>query len=202
VIYSPDRRGGTPFASYPVALLLVGMLVGGAAVSLGHAARRGSPVARVALGVGTALVGGTLGAIGTALAIAWLFTQYRFTAHNENLLILNPLLIAAIPLGGWYAWGSPRAARVLWHLLALCIAGGLTAIMLKALPGSSQDNWRTLLLTIPTVAGLAAGLRLALLQRVPVPERRTDHHAEVVDPHQFPPAQSAPTHPQAWSPTS
>ena len=142
-------------------LASLGIALGALALVLGRRARGGSARARVALGVHASVVALVLGAAGLVLAFMWGMTAYTFSHANENVLLANPLVLATLPLAVAYAAGSRRAARVLpvaWTALA---ALALLTLVLKLLPGFSQDNWRFIALAVPTSVGLAAALRMA-----------------------------------------
>src|SRR4029079_7739021 len=96
---APQPATTNPFAHFRIAFLCGGLLLAAITLSLGLAVRRDVRFARVMLGIWTAIVGGSFGLLGAMLGAAWLFTEYRFAWHNENLLILSPLLLATVPLG-------------------------------------------------------------------------------------------------------
>lgn len=137
-------------------LLALGLALGGSALLLGRWWRAaGSRLARVLLGVETAVVGLVLGLPGTVLLLMWLFTEHTVTHRNENLLFANPLTLAALPLGLMLAFGSERARRwlrVLWLVLA---ATGLLGLALKLVPLFDQGNGRIIALVLPISLGMA-----------------------------------------------
>ena len=113
--------------------------------------------------------------------------------------MLNPLLLAAVPLGLWYASGKARAGRPLFRLLVVAAIGGVFAIIMKAMPGFDQDIWSTVLLVCPTVAGLSVRLRLAERGVVPALSGRKRHSLESIDLPIMPSARIASTHALPWS---
>jgi uncharacterized membrane protein HdeD (DUF308 family) len=119
------------------------------------------------LGRGAGFIGGlagglwgfVLGAPGTALFFMSFFTNHDYTYHNNNLLFINPLLLAALPLGiiaGINALRkNPRPGRaetLLQGLWTLILAGGLAALAINLFPSLYQDNWDSLLLVLPGAA--------------------------------------------------
>ena len=102
-----------------------------------------------------------MGMSGLIMLIAWVGTDYTFARHNANVLVLNPALIAAIPLGMAVARGSARARRWLRYLTAFACVTAAGALSLHAFAGPAQDNWQLLLLALPVVAGLTGALSIA-----------------------------------------
>jgi hypothetical protein len=81
------------------------------------------------------------------------FTNHDYTYHNINIIYINPLLFAAVPLGILYARGSrggrfppERLLRILWAYVFL---GGALTLALRLLPGFYQQNQVTLALVLP-----------------------------------------------------
>ena len=149
---------------YTAGLLAVGGGLGALALALAAWLRRtGSRAARILLGLEHALVGLVFGIPGLALVLMWAFTDHTVTFHNENLSLANPLTLLALPLGVSLARGrkaaTPRRLALLWAVLA---GLALLGVLLKPLPGFTQDNGRLLALMLPAVLGLAAAARLAL----------------------------------------
>jgi hypothetical protein len=132
--------------------------------------RRKRPVAgRILLGVSHALFGLFFGAAGTLLFFMAFFTNHDYTYHNSNLIYVNPLLLAAVPLGVMMARGcgkrkrgsrSGRFAqdfpgsllRILWMYVFF---GGVLTMVIKMLPRFYQQNQVDLALILPIAAALA-----------------------------------------------
>ena len=140
-------------------LLLWGTLIGLFGLALGiryfrAPERRGR---RIILGLYHSLVGMCFGIAGAMLLFMWGVTDHTLAHHNENLLLANPLLLLFVmPLGLAVAKGSRRALALLpkvWGVMAIC---GLVALLLKILPWQSQQNWMTLALCLPMLAGMTA----------------------------------------------
>jgi hypothetical protein len=132
-------------------------------------AGRGKPAAgRVLLGVSQALLGLFFGGVGSVLFFMSFFTNHDYTYHNSNLIYINPLLLAAVPLGIMMARGgrkgkdgkiSPpgrfppqRLLRILWTYVFL---GGLLTMALKLLPWFYQQNQVDLALILPFALALS-----------------------------------------------
>lgn len=138
-------------------LLLIGLAFGAASAGLGFwHKRRGSKLARVLLGLEHALVGLVLGLPGTVLLVMWMITNHTVTWRNENLLLANPVTLAALPLGLMLAFGSKKAAARLRSVWLFLTATGVLSILIKVLPVFDQDNWRIIALILPVSLGMAA----------------------------------------------
>jgi hypothetical protein len=117
--------------------------------------RRKSPAAsRISLGLIQSALGLFFGAVGSVLFFMTFFTNHDYTYHNINIIYVNPLLLAALPLGILHARGkggggrfSPqRLLRALWTYVFL---GGVLTLLLRALPNFYQQNQVTLALVLP-----------------------------------------------------
>ena len=144
----PEDPPGRMFA-----FLLIGMLIGGMMLGLGHVAGR-SRAARMALLVVALLWALTVGLFGTTLGAMWAFTDHGAVYRNENLFVVNPLglLVAGLLLP------ALLARRALWpaFLAAAALAGlAIAGVLLQALPGLDQQNGEILALTVPAHVALA-----------------------------------------------
>jgi hypothetical protein len=117
--------------------------------------REKKPLAgRVLLGIGQSLLGLFFGVAGLVLFFMTFFTNHDYTYHNSNVIFVNPLLLAAIPLGILLAMGkygdrrfSPeRILTILWTYVFL---GGLLTMVIKLFPGFYQQNQVTQALLLP-----------------------------------------------------
>lgn len=158
---TPEAESRIGVGELSVLLLLIGLAIASVTLALGLMARRVSALARFALGFWIATVGGMVGLLGLTVGAGWLLTEYPFAPHNENLFVLNPLLLFAVPLGVNYALGVPRSARWLGWLLDLCAIGSVACVVLKATPDFDQSNLRILFLATPTMVSLALAHRVA-----------------------------------------
>jgi hypothetical protein len=140
---------------------LVGVLSGGAMAGLGLAAR-GNRAARVALGLGTSLLGLVFGLLGLILVLLWVLTNHRVAYANENILQAAPWALVLVGYGVGVALGRPRATWRASLVVASVGAASVLGVLLKALPWFHQDNGAFIVLLLPLWAGLAFGLhRLA-----------------------------------------
>jgi len=142
---------------YALALLGIGLVLGAAGLGLGAwFSRTGKRLPRVLLGIENALLGLVLGLPGTALFIMGLVTNHTVTHWNENLLLANPVTLAALPMGIALTWGSRWATKWLRRVWPFLLATGVLAVLVKPLPGFDQDNWRLVALILPISLGMAA----------------------------------------------
>ncbi|MDR0552143.1 MAG: DUF4105 domain-containing protein [Spirochaetaceae bacterium] len=113
--------------------------------------RRG---ARALLGITQALWGFFLGIFGTLLFYAEFFSNHIYTYNNINVVFINPLLLAALPLGLIFAFTKKQktmlacktALKILWTYVLL---GALLTIVVKISPSFFQVNFLTLLVVMP-----------------------------------------------------
>jgi hypothetical protein len=108
----------------------------------------------VFLGIANALLGLFFGIAGSMLFFLSLFTDHDYTYHNSNLFFVNPLFLAAIPLGLFLAFsksGKKRLVsnRLLMILWAYVFLGGVFSIAIKLSPVFSQQNQVTQALLLP-----------------------------------------------------
>ncbi len=129
--------------------LLVGLLVGGAAVGLARWSRNGKRFSRVLFGLYSLLLSLGFGIFGGALGFLMAATDHDVTFGNENILQANPLHLGLVPLSVMVLWGAKRAAkwnRVWWALLSgLSVLG----VVIKVLPFAIQANANILVLCVP-----------------------------------------------------
>jgi hypothetical protein len=123
------------------------------------------PVARVVLGISQSLLGLFFGGVGTVLFFMTFFTNHDYTYHNANVIFVNPLLLAAIPLGIMLArnrspgrepqrLGPTTALHLLWAYVFLA---GFASILIKLLPWFWQQNQVTQALVLP-IAFVLSGI--------------------------------------------
>jgi hypothetical protein len=136
------------------AYLGLGVLIGAGMIALGIAGRRSRRGRAGFLAfslVWTLLVG----VLGLLLAGLWALTDHTAAYWNENLLQLNPIALALLPL-------LPRPTRAPGSRLGLIIAAllvglSVAGLLLKALPGFSQVNGEIIALALPIHLGLFLG---------------------------------------------
>jgi hypothetical protein len=128
--------------------------------------RRKRPAAgRILLGVSQALLGLFFGIAGLLLFFMAFFTNHDYTYHNSNLIYVNPLLLAALPLGVMMARGrnAKRASRVsrfsperlLCILWIYVFMGGVLTLVLRLLPWFYHQNQVDLALILPIALALS-----------------------------------------------
>lgn len=135
---------------------IVGLLLAGLALGLGHWGRDGRKLPRVLLGLYTTVIGLSLGILGTALGFLMGFTDHDVTYWNENIFQANPVTLALLPLGVMLMWGAKKATkwnRAVWMVLA---AGSLFGVVIKVLPMADQANGNILAILVPLNVGFAA----------------------------------------------
>jgi hypothetical protein len=94
------------------------------------------------------------GLLGCLMLFLWFGSEHQAAWGNQNLLLLSPLALLALP-GAWrVARGRPAGAR--WHAILWTLAGSAAlAGFLKFLPFLAQQNLEWVLLLLPLQLGLA-----------------------------------------------
>jgi hypothetical protein len=116
--------------------------------------RRNPVASRISLGIVQSLLGLFFGIAGSVLFFMTFFTNHDYTYHNINIVFVNPLLLAAVPLGILCARGKGGAGRFSpsWFLCALwtyVFLGGAFTLLIRLLPNFYQQNQVTLALLLP-----------------------------------------------------
>jgi hypothetical protein len=149
----------TPLRRWPGDLLL-GVLSAILAAGI-RGLRKKRPLAgRIAWGVCQSAAGLCLGIIGCILVYAWFFMKNDYIQQNINLLFINPLLLAALPLGIFSAANRLNAIkpekclRILWTYAA---AAGIITQFLRILPVFPQQNQSTAALILPALVIFSFG---------------------------------------------
>ena len=99
---------------------------------------------------------------GVILAGLWAFTDHAMAYRNENVLQLNPLVLALGILGP-LALAGARWTRGMALALGQC--RGLLSVVglvIQVLPGVDQVNGAVIALALPIHLGVALGLRRGL----------------------------------------
>lgn len=145
IAQAPPARDGT-YAG-------LGSALGLAAAALGHAAARWRS-ARVAFGTLSAVLGVTLGLLGTALVV---FSLSKHGAAHRNWVTLAcpPWLLALAPYGVGLARGGTRSARIVVAIFAATTLTSLCLLLLMLPDG--HERLRDALLFLPLWAGLFYG---------------------------------------------
>jgi hypothetical protein len=120
--------------------------------------QRGKNAGRIGYGVSISLIGLYLGVVGSLLFFMTFFTNHDYTYHNANLIYVNPLLFAAVPLGiiiakrGKQMKRAEKLLRLLWGYV--CVGGVITQ-GLNLIPGLYQANAAGAAFVLPIAAVLA-----------------------------------------------
>lgn len=133
-----------------------GLALGGLLLFAG---RRGTKRARVALGLGSAVLGLVVGALGLWVLLL-LVTDVHVASHqNYNVLVCPPWALGLVWTGLGVAFGAPARLR------GLTRAGGQAAFISAVGTGAAlalgQDSTRVALLLVPLLGGAWLGARAA-----------------------------------------
>jgi Domain of unknown function (DUF4105) len=137
--------------------LAIGLAIGAGAFGLAGMSRTGgrARTAFFVLATGWTLLAGLAGVI---LAGLWGLTDHVMAACNENLLQLNPLSLALLPL----LPGSLRGTREAAFARALAVGISvlsLAGLAIQLLPWFEQVNGPVIALAVPAHLGVALALR-------------------------------------------
>jgi hypothetical protein len=113
-----------------------------------------SSAAEVTWALGQGALGLFFVAAGMVLFFMTLFTNHDYTYHNINIIFINPLLLAALPLGIAFVkteYSDTKAKlelaiKILWSCVFVF---GLLSFLLRLLPFFWQQNQVTLALVLP-----------------------------------------------------
>jgi len=114
-------------------------------VSLVYFLLKSRKIRRIFLGILQSLLGLFFGTAGSLLFFMSFFTNHDYTYHNSNVLFVNPLFYAAIPLGLIFGFTknkkklfiTARLLRIFWLYVLL---GGLLTMAIKLSPAFYQQN--------------------------------------------------------------
>ena len=139
------------------AYLAIGAAIGASALAFARRARETRSGRTMFLGIagGWSLLAGLAGHI---LAGLWGLTDHAMAARNENLLQMNPLSLALLPLLTRAARGSGMGTRGA-HLATTIAALSAAGLALHLLPWFQQVNGPVIALALPAHLGMAAALR-------------------------------------------
>ena len=109
---------------------------------------------KIFIGLLQSLLGLFFGAAGSILFFMTFFTNHDYTYHNSNIIFVNPIFFAAIPLGIILAFtkidkkylSAVRISKVFWTYIFL---GDLLTMVIKIFPGFYQQNQDTQVLLMP-----------------------------------------------------
>jgi hypothetical protein len=143
--------------------LLVGLLIAGALAFCMALDTRQIKTAQTAWFLSQGLFGCFLGLAGSLLFFMAFFTNHNYTFNNLNMLIANPLLLAALPLGFMALTADDYnkkaiAVHIVKTLWTAVFIGGIAGVLFSAF--SYQQSWTTLALTLPSSFVLSLFSRL------------------------------------------
>jgi hypothetical protein len=109
---------------------------------------------QVTVGICHSILGLLFGFAGLLLFFMTAFTNHDYTFHNSNILFVNPLLLAAVPLGIFYAKSRNEPERIIPELLLkalwiLSLLGLFLSMLIKLLSGFYQQNLVDQMLVLP-----------------------------------------------------
>jgi len=124
----------------------------------------GRKVFEIAIGIVQSLLGLFFGISGSVLFFMTLFTDHDYTYHNINILFVNPLFLAAIPLGLIFAFSTDEnrrdvCGRILKFFWVYVFLAAFITIVIKLLPAFYQQNQVTQSLVMPVSLTLAFIMR-------------------------------------------
>jgi len=144
-----------PLTTWPFAL--TAGLIASALIFFIKSIRKKHPrLSRILLGISHSLLGLFLGGCGCVLAFGF-FMNNDYFKQNANILFVNPLLLAIVPLGILYAANKQfrlnpgKCLRVLWTYVFIAVS---ITVLARALPFFYQQN--------QSVQGIVLPLALAL----------------------------------------
>jgi hypothetical protein len=143
----------TPRKQWPRELAL-GIAIAAALIVTMLVRKRREKCGRVLWGISNALLGLFFGLAGSLLFFLTFFTNHDYTWQNANVIFINPLLLAAVPLGLIAALSrkpvkvmfSETLLRGVWTYVLL---GGIVTMPIKLSPAYFQQNQVTLALVLP-----------------------------------------------------
>jgi hypothetical protein len=109
---------------------------------------------RIFLGLAQSFLGLFFGLAGSLLFFLTFFTDHDYAYHNSNVFFVNPLFLAAIPLGLIFAFTHNEKKRFVVALLsrvfwAYILLGGFLTMAIKLSPAFYQQNQVTQALVLP-----------------------------------------------------
>ncbi|MDR1256804.1 MAG: DUF4105 domain-containing protein [Spirochaetaceae bacterium] len=135
----------TPYFGAAAALVLLAFMF----VAKKHPLR-----GRILLSLSQTLLGLVFGLAGTVAFFMAFFTNHDYSWNNINIVFVNPLLLAAVPLGCIAAFSKKERRRVLCGRLlkglwTYVFWGGILTLLISLIPGYAQQNLATVALVAP-----------------------------------------------------
>ena len=132
--------------------LLTGVITAAVLLWLAHSPTRPR---RLALAITIGLWCFITGFFGTIITLLWAFTDHMVTYRNENLLQVNPLLLALAVLAPAAilvrSWAVRIGVRLAWVVAGLSVLG----FLIQVLPGLDQVNGEIIALFLPIHLAIA-----------------------------------------------
>jgi hypothetical protein len=149
----------TPRKQWPRELA-VGVCIAAGLLAVMQVRRRREKLGQVLWGMGNALLGLFFGIAGSLLFFMTFFTNHDYTWHNANVIFINPLLLAAVPLGFLAALSKNPVKTIFCEALlrgvwTFVLLGGLVSLLIRLSPAYFQQNQVTLALVLPFAAVLS-----------------------------------------------
>jgi hypothetical protein len=153
-----------PLRQWPVHLMASMMVV--VFIALITILRKKKPIAgRILWGITQSLLGLFFGISGCVLVFALFFMKNDYFQQNSTVLFINPLLLAAVPLGilaamnkTWYIMPE-KCLRILWTYVFIA---GVFTLLIKISPAFFQQNQNVHAIILPIACALSI-----------IPERRS-----------------------------
>ncbi|MDR2094073.1 MAG: DUF4105 domain-containing protein [Treponema sp.] len=146
-----------PRRQWPAELALGTAILGSLALFM--LVRQKKPAAgRMLLGISQSLLGLFFGLTGSVLFFMTFFTNHDYTWHNSNILFINPLVLAVVPLGLMSFREKDLKKRYrreiilksLWTYIAI---GSILSLLIRVFPQFYQQNQVTVALVLPFALG-------------------------------------------------
>ena len=97
-------------------------------------------ILRILIGLYTCIISLVFGIFGSLLFFMNYFTEHFVMFNNENLFILNPITLAAFPLGILFILKKKSAAKLLFIVWSLLAIMGIAMVLLKLFGVFYQSN--------------------------------------------------------------
>jgi hypothetical protein len=140
--------------------LAAGMFIAALLAAVMFLRKRREKTGRVLWGLCNALLGLFFGLAGSILFFFTFFTNHDYTWHNANVIFINPLLLAAVPLGFLAAFTKKPVKAIFCEAIlrgvwTYVFLGGIVTMLIKLNPAYFQQNQVTLALVLPFAAVLS-----------------------------------------------
>ncbi len=128
------------FLGFTVTALLMGIIT----------LRKKNPVSgSIAWGLAQTLLGLLFGISGVVLFFVMFFMKHEYFRNNFNLLLINPLILAAVPLGIGVMFGRGKPEKYLRLLWTYVFIADLVLMVMRLLPVFYQNNLTLQIVMLP-----------------------------------------------------